>query len=444
MIIRPGMASCLHALCWCFLHVSLAMRAPNSPAAGKSAIMIVSGITSHTELCMAVESGLASSNGAAIVLEPCESAVAAGDGRELWSIAPSGQLVNLASEKCAVPASVDANASIAPRVVLEMCADLANESGRWEILQNGQLRFGIGNGEPKCLSQRGDAPEQTNVALGAAIAASSTLDASAHGAALTLDGLHSTYWVSELGISDPVTVHIDFGAFENLLSFKIVWEFPAQDFSVALSNKDGHWLDVFATDANSAKTNWVRLGSKSAKAIRLTMRAPHIIKGYVNGQGVYGIRSIEAFAWGMHSVLDTCGDAARSDDARDKYFAVHASGHDFSSADTLHAEMQSLTVASSSLAAAVNQINVFRSRMEDCGNDSAELDPNTSSHLLRQPSKQVALPFGRAKHISAMGTDGMSDISYLMEKQHGIDRTAMNDLLHEARLAIVSIRAALL
>ena len=57
MIIRPGMASCLHGLCWCFLHVSLAMRAPNSPAAGKSAIMIVSGITSHTELCMAVESG---------------------------------------------------------------------------------------------------------------------------------------------------------------------------------------------------------------------------------------------------------------------------------------------------------------------------------------------------------------------------------------------------
>ena len=45
-----------------------------------------------------------------------------------------------------------------------------------------------------CLSQSGAAPGNANLAASSSAIASSTLD-SAHGAALTVDGLDSSYWV---------------------------------------------------------------------------------------------------------------------------------------------------------------------------------------------------------------------------------------------------------
>jgi len=434
------------------LPASWALRVPSFTAADNSAFMLVAGITSLEERCVAVENGLTGSNGAALVLEPCTSAVAAGDGRELWSIGTTGQLFNVASKKCAVAARGDTNASMAPRVFLGECTDVASGTGQCEVLPNGQVRFGVGNQEPTCLSQRGAAPEQANVALGAAVAASSTLDVSVHGAALALDGCHSTYWASELGVSDPVAFRIDFGTRENLVSLNIMWEFPAQDFSIALSDIGSHWVEVFATDTNFAKTNVVRLEAKPATALRLNMRAPHSIHGYINGQSIYGIRSIEAFAWGMHSILDMCGDAMRNDDARDKYFAVHANGYDFGLAEIVHSELPSLTVASSSLAAVISQINMLHSRVADCRSDLSEQALNTT--LPRRPKayKDVALQESRHRSagaiaISSKSTDyncQLADASNALDLELGIDQSTINSFLDEARHAIVSIRASLL
>ena len=55
----------------------------------------------------------------------------------------------------------------------------------------GKSKLGSSN---MCLSQSGAAPGNANLAANSSVIASSTLDF-AHGAALAVDGLDSSYWV---------------------------------------------------------------------------------------------------------------------------------------------------------------------------------------------------------------------------------------------------------
>ena len=90
-------------------------------------------------------------------------------------------------KKClAVPSGAVAGA----RVALASC-DGPDASAAWELQGNGQKKLGSSN---MCLSQSGAAPGNANLAASSSVIASSTLDF-AHGAALAVDGLDSSYWV---------------------------------------------------------------------------------------------------------------------------------------------------------------------------------------------------------------------------------------------------------
>ena len=124
--------------------------------------------------------GTAASEDAALVLEECVGAVAAGDGRELWKLQPNGQLMNIAGDKCAGLQGNDVTDG--GHVVLMDCdAALKSNDGRsqWEVLGKGQLSLARQGG--LCLSQGGPAPGRRNVAARAAATASSTANVE-HGA----------------------------------------------------------------------------------------------------------------------------------------------------------------------------------------------------------------------------------------------------------------------
>merc|ERR1711957_964507 len=137
--------------------------------------------------------------------------------------------------------------------------------------------------------------------------------------------------------------------------------------------------------------------------------------------------------------LDACGTAARGDDARDKYFPVHVAEYDLSSADALRSELPSLAVASSSLSAAISQISLLHSRVADCTSDLAGHDQST----LRARQTRYLGKMGADAPLADLGSQ-LADASDLMDLQHGIGRTMLDDLLDEAHHAIVGIRAALL
>ena len=59
-----------------------------------------------------------------------------------------------------------------------------------------------------CLSQSGSAPGNADLAASSSVTASSTLDP-AHGAALAVDGLGSSFWVSKLDEVSPVTLTVE-------------------------------------------------------------------------------------------------------------------------------------------------------------------------------------------------------------------------------------------
>ena len=106
-------------------------------------------------------------------MESCASSVAAGDGRDLFSLSGDGQLLNVASGKC-VGVS-DGKAGEGATLVLGDCA----AAPQWEALGNGQ--FKAKGADDLCLSQSGLAPGTADVASKAAVSASSTSNAIAHG-----------------------------------------------------------------------------------------------------------------------------------------------------------------------------------------------------------------------------------------------------------------------
>ena len=92
------------------------------------------------------------------------------DGREIWSLSAGGMPAQLGS-----------------------CSE------------NGKIKLGSSN---MCLSQSGPAPGNADLAASSSVMASSTLDP-AHGAALAVDGLDSSFWASKLDEVSPVTLTLE-------------------------------------------------------------------------------------------------------------------------------------------------------------------------------------------------------------------------------------------
>ena len=172
--------------------------------------MMISGVSSSTEMCLSVENG-------DIGLETCSSAIAAGDGRELWQNLPNGQIASVLGKKCMTLRGGDSEDGV---VSLMNCDEAAGDGGsQWEaqgnggihlcsqisslqnmtILLKGQLKSGKAG--QYCLSQKGATAAATNVASRSAISASSSADSAAHGASKAVDGSSSTFWVGSFLIS---------------------------------------------------------------------------------------------------------------------------------------------------------------------------------------------------------------------------------------------------
>ena len=62
--------------------------------------MITSGLTAVGDLCLAVADGQPNAEHTAVDLMTCTATVAAGDGREIFSAQPNGQLLNTLSKQC--------------------------------------------------------------------------------------------------------------------------------------------------------------------------------------------------------------------------------------------------------------------------------------------------------------------------------------------------------
>ena len=307
-----------------------------------SSFMLVGGVSARSEMCLTGLENIGAS------LSDCAAAVAELDGREIWSLSAGGALTSLASKKClAVPSGAVAGA----RVALASC-DGPDVSAAWELQGNGQIKLGSSN---MCLSQSGAAPGNADLAASSSVIASSTLDF-AHGAALAVDGLDSSYWVSKLDEASPVTLTVELDEPAPVLEVGLDFEFVPASFSLQTSSGAGKWTDVYATDTNVLKTTAVPLTGHFVHGVRLVMKKAHATEGVLGGHALYGVRSFKVMAPQMRAVLEPCAVAAKSGDARDKYFAVAVGSFDPAAGAQLRSELPGLEAADAALAAAVTEL----------------------------------------------------------------------------------------
>lgn len=380
-----------------------------------SAVNMISGITAEEEYCLSVQGGIGV-DGAALVLESCAKTVAFGDGRDMFSLQPSGQLLNVPGGKCA-----SVGESEIKEGAFVSLADCESAS-RWEIQSNGQLK--LKSTADYCLTQVGVAPGVRDVAANAAAMASSTRNVASHGAAMAVDGQMKTFWASKFDdTAEPVEFLVDLGGVHSLQSMDIFWEFPARSFSVSLSTDGEHFTEVFATDANVMPTSRMALGGNNARKVRIMMKEPHPADAAFQGHKLYGISGISVYAEGLRAVVSECGKASKSSDARDKYFLSAASEFDESAAKAFRSEVPALEAARAALAASIAELGDALPKLESCG--AHAFSRQRVSRNLRKLQEQVVGRVGSASHSSA------------------VDAEDLNLLLSAARSTIVNIRGAL-
>ena len=146
-----------------------------------------------------------------------------------------------------------------------------------------------------CLSQSGPAPGNADLAASSNVIASSTLDP-AHGAALAVDGLDSSFWVSKLDELSPVTLTFELDEPAPVLEVGLDFEFVPFAFSLQTSSGAGKWTDVYATDTNVLKATTVPLTGHFVHGVRLVMKKAHAIEGVLGGHALYGVRSFKVMS----------------------------------------------------------------------------------------------------------------------------------------------------
>merc|ERR1719330_1008673 len=217
----------------------------------------------------------------------------------------------------------------------------------WRLLANGQAQVG-----EKCLSLSGEGGGTENAASHAAAEATSSANSASHAAQAAVDADDATFWASNPGDVGPVALTIDLGEARSVDLLKIVWEFPAQAFDVSVSPDGLEWTEVFGTTVNMVLVSRIPPGLTASK-VRVDMKKPHPLHKTASGQPVFGIKSVAVLAPRLGVVLDDCAAASQSQDARDKYFPVSASGFNLAGSEALQAELLALAAAMASLSSAM-------------------------------------------------------------------------------------------
>jgi len=379
--------------------------------------MMVSGISSSEEMCLTAANGDGGTDGAGVVLESCAAAIAAGDGRELWQHLPNGEIASTVGKKCVGATDDDA-------VTLTAC----DGGAVWEAQGSGQWKLDrAGN---YCLSQQGAAAGVEDAAERGAITASSTADAAAHGANMAVDGSSSTFWASGMDPTGPVMVTVDLGHQRKLSSVDLQWEFPAKSFAISVSTDGVKWSEVYATDSNVLSSSSVPLGSVSASRLRVAM---HKAAGSFHGHAVYGIRKLAVRAPRLQSIVEACASAAKSNDARDKYFAAYVGEFASCSSKALRSELPSLEAARASVASITSELAEVLPKLSSCGGAAGFMK-----------SKGSSMSLGVTSHVDEQtDSDNAAQITQSVDSQNGIDTNAVEALLKAARRVIITARGHL-
>ena len=157
--------------------------------------------------------------------------------------------------------------------------------------------------------------------------------------------------------ADAVSLLLDFGEPVHGSVLELDFEFVPSAFTVQAAEASSEtWLQVFATDSNALKRVKIPLVAKPLSAIRLIMKEAHPTLGTMGGHKLVGVRSIRLLTRLLQPVLEPCAAAAKSHDARDKFFTIAVNGFEPQAGAALAAEMPALESADAALSSIVVEL----------------------------------------------------------------------------------------
>merc|ERR1712036_78638 len=92
----------------------------------------------------------------------------------------------------------------------------------------------------------------------------------------------------------------------------------------------------------------------------------HQAAGNFHGHALYGIRALNVQAPRLQSIVEDCAAAAKSNDARDKYFATYVGEFASCSSKALRSELPSLEAARASVAAVTSELSEVLPKLSSC------------------------------------------------------------------------------
>ncbi|CDJ51219.1 LCCL domain-containing protein / F5/8 type C domain-containing protein, putative [Eimeria brunetti] len=396
--------------------------------AGQPMFMIIAGISSPAgDMCLEVEGGKVNQEGARVLLNFCEDAIAAADGRELWQTNPQAQIVSPLSSppRCLVLQGGDTTDG--GSLVLSNCSRALEEGdGRsgWTFQGNSQLRISL-NGV-WCLSQRnanGASAGFVDLVGSAGVTAeASSSEDEAHGPQKAIDRNSDTAWESQSFQEKdefPVTLDLNLGKVVRLTAARIEWAKPALAYTIQVSTDNTTFVDVVQNEANPSFSTKDPLDGVSAQIVRIRMQRPHPRLGLLGESSSslsssssyssssaplesqlnenkyrYAIREVHLFANKLEPAVAECKDAANSDDARDKYFIYYVSNFDGSFAEKAASVGVDVIAKRNSLQQLAAKVEELFGDMENCQQEKNQQQQRMQ--FLRHSAGQLLASFHAA------------------------------------------------
>ncbi|KFH00496.1 F5/8 type C domain-containing protein [Toxoplasma gondii VAND] len=175
-----------------------------------------------------------------------------------------------------------------------------------------------------------------------------------HGPGFAVDGHSVTYWASQNfpvnAVPAAVFFDIDLGEKYKLNTAVIDWEYPAMSYSISTSIDGKTFTLCTRNHVNSLYSTLDDMKSSVGRYVRLTLEKPHPVNGRIDDNLLYGIREFAIYSNRLRSIVQSCGVAKNSSDARDKYFLELVAEVDFTSGNELHNASEAVAKASAQVA----------------------------------------------------------------------------------------------
>merc|ERR1711976_810313 len=128
----------------------------------------------------------------------------------------------------------------------------------------------------------------------------------------------------------------------------------------------GAYRVLYSTQTNSMNKTVVVAGGAKATSIRLRMKEPHPVWGAAGGDFAYGVRAVRVVGSSAAVVVQDCGEAAASEDARDKFFLVSVPEFDSSLAAGARASAELAVKSGDRLAGLLARLVAALPSLERC------------------------------------------------------------------------------